>query len=193
VGKQTTSQYSVITVLNYDKYQIKGKQTANEGQAKGQTNDTQKGKQTANENVATTPLDNILAFEQGKQTASATASKRATNEEYKKEEINISCPTEPDVKKDKAIDDRKMFNFEQIYKVYPKKKGKHDAFTHYLGWISTRGRCINGRYIKLTNEQMFAAVKKYVKQMQDDEKELQYYQGFDRFMNKTILDYVEGI
>jgi hypothetical protein len=43
----------------------------------------------------------------------------------------------------------------------------------------------------LTNEQIFAAVKKYVKQMQDEEKELQFYQGFDRFMNKTILDYVE--
>lgn len=193
IDRQTTAKYSVITVLNYDLYQTSDSQTTVKRQAKRQSEVTQNDSQTTGKNAVFTVLNGDMTQQSDSLTTSKATVRATPSEEYKKEEINISCPTEPDVKKDKAIDDRKMFNFEQIYKVYPKKKGKHDAFTHYLGWISTRGRCINGRYIRLTNEQMFAAVKKYVKQMQDDEKELQYYQGFDRFMNKTILDYVEGI
>lgn len=154
IDRQTTSKYSVITVLNYDKYQGSDRQTTD----KRQSNDS-----------------------------------LTTINEKEKEINNISCAPEPHDKKDRAIDERKLHNFEQIYKAYPKKKGRQDALNHYLGWISSKGRCINGRYIKLTNKQMYAAVKKYVKQMQDEEKELQYYQGFDRFMNKTILDYVEGL
>lgn len=162
VGRQTTNKYSVITVNNYNLYQDKGSQRVDKGQTKGN------------------------------QTGNQTGSQRATNEEYNKEINNISCPTKPDVKKDKAIDERKLYNFEKIYSAFPKKTGsKQDAITYYLGWISSRGRCMNGRYIKLTNEQMYAAVKKYVKQMEDEGRELKYYQGFDRFMNKTILDYVE--
>ena len=157
IDRQTTNKYSVITVLNYDKYQNSDRQTTDKRQAQRQSNDSL-----------------------------TTASEEIKNIN------NISCPTKPDVKKDKAIDERKLHNFEKIYSVYPKKTGsKQDAITHYLGWISSRGRCMNGRYIKLTNEQMYAAVKKYVNQMEDEGRELKYYQGFDRFMNKTILDYVE--
>lgn len=150
IDKVTTSRNTVITVLNYDSYQVSDK-----------------------------PSD-----------ITTTNQRQQLNKEINKD--NISCPTKPDVKKDKAIDERKLYNFEKIYSVYPKKTGsKQDAITHYLGWISSRGRCMNGRYIKLTNEQMYAAVKKYVNQMEDEGRELKYYQGFDRFMNKTILDYVE--
>ena len=105
---------------------------------------------------------------------------------------NISCAPESHGKEKKAIDERKMRNFEIIYKAYPKKKGKQGAIKHYLGWISQKGRCINGVYRHLTNEQIYAAVKKYVNQMESEDKDIQYYQGFDRFMNETILDYVEG-
>lgn len=106
-------------------------------------------------------------------------------------DLNLSCAKDSHEADTKTIDERKKYNFEIIYKAYPKKVGKQGALDHYLGWISKKGRCINGKYRRLTNEQIFAAVKKYVKQMQDDEKDLQYYQGFDRFMNKTILDYLE--
>lgn len=153
------------------------------------------GRQTTNRYSVITVNKYDEYQSEGRQRADKGQSKgslRATNEE--EEEINnISCAPEPHDKKDRAIDERKLHNFEQIYKAYPKKKGRQDALNHYLGWISSKGRCINGRYIKLTNKQMYAAVRKYVKQMQDEEKELQYYQGFDRFMNKTILDYVEGL
>lgn len=106
-------------------------------------------------------------------------------------DLNLSCAKDSHEADTKTIDERKKYNFEIIYKAYPKKVGKQGALDHYLGWISKKGRCINGKYRRLTNEQIFAAVKKYVKQMQDDGKDLQYYQGFDRFMNKTILDYLE--
>ena len=46
--------------------------------------------------------------------------------------------------------------------------------------------------IKLTNKQMYLATMKYVAEKKDSETDLQYYKGFDVFMNKAILDYLEG-
>lgn len=46
VASKATSKYSIITVLNYDSYQDKGKQEGSQGASKGQT----KGKQRATTN-----------------------------------------------------------------------------------------------------------------------------------------------
>ena len=80
-------------------------------------------------------------------------------------------------------------DFEIIYGIYPKKRGKAKAYELYLGWL--KGRTINGRKIKLDNRQMYLAVKKYVNQCQEDGTDLQYYKNFDTLMGKQILDYVE--
>lgn len=80
-------------------------------------------------------------------------------------------------------------DFEIIYGIYPKKRGKAKAYEHYLGWL--KGRTVNGKKIKLDNRQMYLAVKKYVNQCQADDTDLQYYKNFDTLMGKQILDYVE--
>lgn len=80
-------------------------------------------------------------------------------------------------------------NFEIIYALYPKKVGKAKAYEYYLGWL--KGRTINGKKWTLTNKQMYLAVKRYVTQQEENEVELKFYKGFDTFMNKAILDYLE--
>ena len=107
---------------------------------------------------------------------------------------NNSCPTEPDeTEKDqdettKEREARLQYNFDQIYKVYPRKERKQDGYSYYRGYVGS-GRKINGRRWKLTDEQIFKAVKKYSKEVAD--KDERYIQQFGTFMNKTILDYVE--
>ena len=38
---------------------------------------------------------------------------------------------------------------------------------------------------------MYLAVKRYVTQQEEEAVELKFYKGFDTFMNKAILDYLE--
>lgn len=81
-------------------------------------------------------------------------------------------------------------NFEKIYGLYPKKTGKAKALEYYMQWH--KGRKLSGfdKAIKLTNKQMYLATMKYVAEKKDSETDLQYYKGFDVFMNKAILDYL---
>lgn len=80
-------------------------------------------------------------------------------------------------------------DFAIIYGIYPKKVGKTKAYEYYLGWI--RGRVIDGKKVKLTNKQMYLAVKKYVVQQEENDVELRFYKGFDSFLSKAVLDYLE--
>ena len=84
---------------------------------------------------------------------------------------------------------QKEHDFEIIYGIYPKKRGRSKAYELYLSWL--KGRTINGKKIKLSNRQMYLAVKRYVDQCQEDAVDLQYYKNFDTLMGKQILDYVE--
>lgn len=81
-------------------------------------------------------------------------------------------------------------NFEILYKSYPKKKGKTEAFKRYKLWVTT-GKEVNGRKGKLTNKQIWNAIAKYKREMEDKNTDLQYYKDFSTFMGNTILDYVE--
>lgn len=81
-------------------------------------------------------------------------------------------------------------NFKIIYDSYPKKVGKARGFDLYKGWL--KGREISGRKVKLTNKQMWDAIAKYKREIENNGTELQYVKQFDTFMNKSILDYVEG-
>ena len=80
-------------------------------------------------------------------------------------------------------------NFQIIYDSYPKKVGKARGFDLYKGWL--KGRDVSGRKIKLTNKQMWLAIEKYKRQLEQYGTDKQYIKQFDTFMCKAILDYVE--
>lgn len=81
-------------------------------------------------------------------------------------------------------------NFETIYKIYPKKKGKTEAFKRYKLWVTT-GKEVNGRKRKLSNKIIWDAIVKYKNEMESKNTELQYYKDFSTFMGNAILDYVD--
>lgn len=95
-------------------------------------------------------------------------------------------PPEPD-RKTKLQQDTE--DFELIYKRYPKKRGKAKAFEYYRGFVG-KGRMLNGIRYQLTPRQICIAVDTYVEAKEEAGTDLQFYQDFSTFMNKTILDYL---
>lgn len=92
------------------------------------------------------------------------------------------------------IDQQLRHDFEIIYALYPKKKGKTVAFANYKMWVSKRGKDIGGKRYRLTNKQIYLAVKKYIRQQETaGQDDLQYWKNFDTLMGRQLLDYVEGI
>ena len=85
--------------------------------------------------------------------------------------------------------DERESNFEKIYAIYPKKRGRTKAFANYCSWL--KGRSVNGKRRKLTNREMYLAVHAYVEQQKEHETELEYYKNFDTLMGSQLLDYVE--
>ncbi len=80
-------------------------------------------------------------------------------------------------------------HFELIWKEYPNKKGKAKAEGYYFGWL--KGRKINSITRKITDEQMYYAVRKYAKECEENKIEQQFIKHGDTFFNSYILDYVE--
>ena len=111
------------------------------------------------------------------------------NKEYK--EINNICAPEPhDTKSDKESQLQK--DFEIIYALYPKKRGKTVAFTNYKQWVSKAGKDVGGKRYRLTNRQIYLAVKKYIRQQEEaGQDDYQYWKNFDTLMGRQLLDYVE--
>lgn len=100
------------------------------------------------------------------------------------------CASEPhDLPQDKDAQLRK--DFEVIYGIYPKKKGKTVAFANYKLWVTT-GKDVSGRKYRLTNRQIYLAVKKYIRQQEEaGQDDYQYWKNFDTLMGRQLLDYVE--
>lgn len=90
----------------------------------------------------------------------------------------------------KEVSDSVKEDFETIYTLYRKKKGKAKAYEYYRQW-TTKGRVISGQKIKLTREQIATAVLTYVEMNKDTE--LMYWKDFSTLMNKDILDYVKEV
>lgn len=103
----------------------------------------------------------------------------AVSEEERDIDNNI-CSPEPDERES---------NFEKIYAIYPKKRGRTKAFANYCSWL--KGRSVNGKRRKLTNREMYLAVYAYVEQQREQGTELEYYKNFDTLMGSQLLDYVE--
>lgn len=104
----------------------------------------------------------------------------ATQVRLGKDSINNICSPEPDERES---------NFEKIYAIYPKKRGRTKAFANYCSWL--KGRSVNGKRRKLTNREMYLAVYAYVEQQREQGTELEYYKNFDTLMGSQLLDYVE--
>lgn len=100
--------------------------------------------------------------------------------EIEKEIDNNICSPKPDERES---------NFEKIYAIYPKKRGRTKAFTNYCSWL--KGKTVNGKRRKLTNREMYLAVHRYVEQQKAAGTELEYYKNFDTLMENQLLDYVE--
>lgn len=100
--------------------------------------------------------------------------------EIEKEIYNNICSPEPDERES---------DFEKIYAIYPKKRGRTKAFANYCSWL--KGKTVNGKRRKLTNREMYLAVHAYVEQQKEHETELEYYKNFDTLMGSQLLDYVE--
>lgn len=96
---------------------------------------------------------------------------------------------ETEVPEEKTALQQDTEDFEIIYKAYPKKRGKAKAFEYYRGFVG-KGRVLNGIRYQLTPKQIYLAVAAYVDAKEEAGTDLQFYQDFSTFMNKTILDYL---
>ncbi len=82
-------------------------------------------------------------------------------------------------------------DFEIIYGLYPKKKGKTVAFANYKLWVG-KGKDVGGKKYRLTNRQIYLAVKKYIQQQEEaGQDDYQYWKNFDTLMGRQLLDYVD--
>jgi len=85
--------------------------------------------------------------------------------------------------------DERESDFEKIYAIYPKKRGRTKAFDNYCFWL--KGKEVNRKKVRLDNRQMYLTVRNYVEQQERDGTALEYYKNFDTLMGKQLLDYVE--
>lgn len=122
----------------------------------------------------------ILGFDTALDTAFDTANDTAyedINKQNKTKQNNTS-----------SNDEELKEHFSLTWDIYPNKKGRAKAEEYFFQWV--KGRKINRTTIKLTDKQMYSAVKKYKKECEDKEIEQQYIKHGDTFFNKAILDYV---
>ena len=131
------------------------------------------------------------------QTLDAYEKKKARDRRYQEERrarqralIKKSSDKSFEESSDVAVsEEERESNFEKIYAIYPKKRGRTKAFANYCSWL--KGRSVNGKRRKLTNREMYLAVHAYVEQQKEHETELEYYKNFDTLMGSQLLDYVE--
>ena len=107
----------------------------------------------------------------------------------KKSILNHCAPEPHDSNSEK--EEQLKHDFEIIYGIYPKKRGKTVAYANYKLWVGN-GKDIGGKKYRLTNRQIYLAVKKYIRQQEEaGQDDLQYWKNFDTLMGRQLLDYVE--
>ena len=107
----------------------------------------------------------------------------------KKSILNHCAPEPHDSNPDK--EEQLKHDFEIIYGIYPKKRGKTVAYANYKLWVGN-GKDIGGKKYRLTNRQIYLAVKKYIKEQEDaGHDDLQYWKNFDTLLGRQLLDYVD--
>lgn len=88
-----------------------------------------------------------------------------------------------------SFDEELKSHFEKIWTIYPNKKGRAKAEELFFQWV--KGRKINKTTTKLTDKQMYFAVKKYKEECERKNTEQDFIKHGSTFFNKAILDYVE--
>ena len=116
--------------------------------------------------------------------------KNSTKEIKGKESNNICAPMPHDEQSNK--EEKLLKDFEIIYALYPKKIGRTVAFANYKQWVSDKGKDVGGKRYRLTNRQIYLAVKKYIRQQEESgQDDYQYWKNFDTLMGRQLLDYVD--
>lgn len=105
--------------------------------------------------------------------------------------INNTCSPEPNeyTQKSKADAENRESDFEKIYAIYPKKRGRTRVFANYCSWL--KGRTVNGKRTRLSNRDIYITVRNYVGQQEESGTELEYYKNFDTLMGSQLIDYVK--
>lgn len=110
--------------------------------------------------------------------------------EEKSIEDNICAPEPHDEQSNK--EEKLLKDFEIIYSLYPKKRGRTVAFAEYKQWVSEKGKDVGCKRYHLTNRQIYLAVKKYIRQQEESgQDDYQYWKNFDTLMGRQLLDYVD--
>lgn len=111
-----------------------------------------------------------------------------SREEYSNKKICAPETHEQENSKEEQL----LKGFQTIYNIYPKKIGKTVAFANYKQWVSPKGKDVGGKRYRLTNRQIYMAVRKYVRQQKESgSDDLQYWKNFDTLMGRQLLDYVD--
>lgn len=99
---------------------------------------------------------------------------------------NINANEEQNGKNELNALDKLAYNFNEIWKIYPNKKGRVKSYQYYCQFIL--GRKVNGITYKLTNEQIYDAVVSYSNEVKGKEK--QFILNGSTFFNTRIIDYI---
>ena len=121
-----------------------------------------------------------------------TTNEQQMNTNNNDNKINILCSpgAEPDKTGDNNFNLEQLeTDFEKIYAIYPKKRGKAKAFEYYCAYVK-KGRCINKVRYRLTNKQIYLAVRAYTREWEAEGTEICFCKNFDTFMSKAIIDYL---
>lgn len=78
-------------------------------------------------------------------------------------------------------------DFDKLWKIYPRKDGKNQAFNHYKAWIN--GKYYAGKTEKLTNPEMWYAIRIYQCNIKKNKTEKQYIKMGSTFFNEAIYEY----
>lgn len=114
-----------------------------------------------------------------------------TQSKEKKSNKNHCAPEPHESETAPSREEQLQHDFEIIYGIYPKKKGRTVAFANYKLWVTT-GKDVAGRKYRLTNRQIYKAVQKYVNQQEEDgQDDYQYWKNFDTLLGRQLLDYVD--
>lgn len=103
--------------------------------------------------------------------------------EFKYSQIEVEDIPDTIEKTEKQLAD----DFEKLWKIYPKKFGKNQAFIHYKSWI--KGKKYAGKTQKLTKEEMWYAILIYKCSIKAKKTEKQYIKMGSTFFNESIYEY----
>lgn len=104
---------------------------------------------------------------------------------------NNICPSDDEQVQSSFKDNEKQMasDFDLIWTIYPRKEGKNTAYRHYKAWL--KGKKYAGKTVKLTNKDMWYAVKKYADLMEKEKTDKQFIKMGSTFFNESIMEYVE--